>query len=175
MTIRTCRQRGTDEYCRILCLTDFSSLADEGLDRAARLAARDRAELVLVHVLPPASAYAVPEMAGSVLIRFADQWREDAWRTLCRIRDRIRQTGVVTHAILREGYPPDQIVRVAGRLRCDLIVLATRGRTGFLHRLLGSSVAEGVMRRAPCPILAYRSPQSSPTHGRVKNPWKVAA
>ena len=145
------------------------------MDRAARLAARDRAELVLVHVLLPASAYAVPEMAGSVLVRFADQWREDAWRALCRIRDRIRQTGVVTHAIIREGYPPDQIARVAERLRCDLIVLATRGRTGLFRRLLSSSVAEGLMRRAPCPILVYRSPQSSPAHGRVKNPLKIAA
>ena len=160
---------------RILCPTDFSSLADEGVDRAARLAARDRAELVLVHVLPPASAYALPEIAGSVLVRFADQWWEDAWRALCRIRERIHQTGVVTHAIIREGYPPDQIARVAGRLRCDLVVLAARSRTGLLQRLFGGHVAEGVMRRAPCPVLVYRSPQSSPVHGRVKNPLKIAA
>ena len=106
MTIRKCRRRGTDEYRRILCPTDFSSLADEGVDRAARLATtRDWAELVLVHVLPPASAYALPEIAGSVLVRFADQWREDAWRALCRIRDRIRQTEVVTHAIITQGVP----------------------------------------------------------------------
>jgi universal stress protein A len=175
MTIQRRRQRWTDDYRRILCPTDFSSLADEGVDRAACLAARGRAELVLVHVLPPASAYAVPEVAGSVLVRFADQWREDAWRALCHIRDRIRQTGVVTHAIICEGYPPEQIARVAGRLRCDLIVLATRGRTGLFRRLLSSSVAEGVMRRAPCPILAYRSPRFSPTQRRVKHPLKIAA
>jgi len=93
----------------VFCARPISPLWRCGVDRAARLAARDRAELVLVHVLLPASAYAVPEMAGSVLVRFADQWREDAWRALCRIRDRIRQTGVVTHAIIREGYPPTRL------------------------------------------------------------------
>ena len=169
------KRRRTGEYRRILCPTDFSSVADVGVDRAERLAARDRAALVLLHVLPPFAAYAVPEVAGSVLIRIEEEGRDEAQRELCRVRDRIRQTGVVTHALMVEGYPPEQIARVARRLRCDLSVLATRGRTGLLRLLLGSSVAERVIRRAPCPVLAYHAPQPPQAHGHMRNPVKAAA
>ena len=165
MTTRKSRRRWSGEYRRILCPTDFSSLADAGVEQAARLATRDGATLVLVHVLSFASLCAGPEIAGSILIGIAEQWRADAWRRLCRMRERLRQRAVVTHAILLEGYPSDQIAQVAGRLRCDLIVLAIRGRTGLLRGLLCSRVAERVMRRAPCPLLAYHSPQPAPTHG----------
>jgi nucleotide-binding universal stress UspA family protein len=167
------RRRG--EYRRILCATDFSSPAEEGVERAARLARRDRAALVLVHVLPPVTAYVLPEINGTVLLGVAEQWRAEAWRRLCDIRDRIRRSGVLTHAVVREGYPPDQIARVADRLRCDLIVLGTRGRKGFFGALFEHSVAAGVLRRASCPILAYRSPQSPSAQGRVRSPLKVAA
>jgi nucleotide-binding universal stress UspA family protein len=54
--------------------------------------------------------------------------------------------------------PFEQILRVAKRLRCDLIVLATHGRTGLQHVLMGS-VAENVVRRAPCPVLTVRPPR----------------
>ncbi len=165
----------SEEFRRILCPTDFSSSADEAMERAAHLAKRDGAELVLVHVLPPVTAYVVPDISGSMLLGFSEEWRTDAWQRLCSLRDRIRQSGVVIHAILREGYPADEIARVAGRLRCDLIVLGIRGETGLFNILFGRRVAEGVMRRAPCPILAYRSPQSSPAHGYVKSPLRIAA
>ena len=175
MTTQRLRRRRTGEYRRILCPTDFSAVANVGVDQAAHLAARDRAELLLLHVLTPAAAYAAAEIPGSVLIPFVDEWREEARDQLCRIRDRLRQTGVVTHALMVEGYPPDQIARVARRLRCDLIVLATGGRTGLLRVLLGSSMAERVIRRARCPVLAYRAPQPHPAHEQVGTPQKVAA
>ena len=172
---RSASRRRTGEYRRILCPTDFSSEADVGVERAARLAVRDRATLVLLHVYPPVTVYAPPEVAGFALIRSDNGWRAQAQRELCRTRDRLRQTGVATHALMVAGYPPNQIVRVARRLRCDLIVLATRGRTGLLRLLLGSSVAERVIRRAPCPVLAYRAPQLPRAHGRMRHPLKAAA
>jgi len=98
---------------------------------------------------PPADAYVVPDIWGGVLLGLADEWRAGAWRRLCSPRDRIRQTGVVTHAILREKHPPDEFARVAARLRCDLIVLGTRGGIGPFRMLLGRRLAEGVKRRAP--------------------------
>jgi|MudIll2142460700_1097286.scaffolds.fasta_scaffold131272_2 hypothetical protein len=60
-------------------------------------------------------------------------------------------------------------------LRCDLIVLATRGGTGLLRLLLGSSKAERVIRRAPCPILAHRAQQPPQAHGRMRDPLKASA
>jgi nucleotide-binding universal stress UspA family protein len=59
------------------------------------------------------------------------------------------------HNVLATGVVAEEVLRVARRLRCHLIVLATHGRTGLKHVLLGS-VAENVVRRAPCPVLIVR-------------------
>jgi nucleotide-binding universal stress UspA family protein len=168
-------RRKIGEYRRILCPTDFSAVADVGAERAAGLAARAGATLVLLHVYPPVTVYAPPEVAGVAFIRSDEAWRAEAEHELARTRDRLRRKGVVTHALMVDGYPPDQIVRVARRLRCELIVLATHGRTGLRRLLLGGSMAERVIRRAPCPVLAYRAPQLPQAHGRASHPLKAAA
>ena len=172
---RSPRRRRTGEYRRILCPTDFSSVADVGVERAAGLAARTGATLLLLHVYPPVTIYTPPEVAGAALIRSDEAWRAEAERELGRARDRLRLQGVASHALMVDGYPPDQIARVARRLRCDLIVLATRCRTGLLRLLLGSSVAERLIRRAPCPVLAYRASQPPEVHGCMRDPLKAAA
>ena len=169
------KRRMTGEYRRILCPIDFSSAADVGVERAARLAAHNRAMLVLLHVYQPVALYAPPEVAGFGLMRSEEAWRAEAERELRRTRDRLRLTGVATHALMVDGYPPDQIARVAGRLRCDLIVLATRGRTGLARWFLGNSVAERVIRRASCPVLACRAPQPPCARGSLRHPLKAAA
>ena len=174
MRVQTPGGGRTGDCRRILCPTDFSSLATAGVDHAASLAAREGAELVLLHVLAPVTAYVVPDVAGSVLVQFEEQAREDARHQLRRLRDRIRGTGVSTHTVLAQGYAPDQIVRAAQRLRCDLIVLATHGRTGLTRMLLGS-VAEALIRRAPCPVLALRPPQPPRAHEHGLGRLKAAA
>jgi nucleotide-binding universal stress UspA family protein len=58
---------------------------------------------------------------------------------------------------LCEGEPAEEIIRLAGKTRSDLIVMGTHGRTG-LGRLLLGSVAEEVLRRAPCPVLLLKKP-----------------
>lgn len=175
MATRCFRRRRTDEYRRILCPTDFSLLANVGVEQAARRAARDRAGLLLLHVCPPVTAYAAAEIPGGILARFVEQDREDAWAGLCRVRDRLRQTGVVTHALVVEGYPAEQITRIAGRLRCDLIVLATRGRSGLSRVFFGSSMAERVIRHAPCPVLTYCPPRAVVRRRFVPSHVKAAA
>ena len=57
--------------------------------------------------------------------------------------------------VLREGNPAEEIVRLAGERGCDLIVMGTHGRRR-LGRLLMGSVAEQVLRRAPCPVLTVK-------------------
>src|SRR5207247_9050465 len=59
--------------------------------------------------------------------------------------------------ILLEGDAAKEIVELARDSQCDLIVMGTHGRTG-LGRLLMGSVAEQVMRRAPCPVLTIKAP-----------------
>ena len=145
-------------YHRILWPTDFSPLAKAALPHAVGLASAAGAELVLLHVLPSLAAYTAPELAGALSVSLQRQSRVAAQRQLHRLETQVKGPNFRTHTVLTEGVPFDQIVRAAKRLRCDLIVLATHGRTGLVHAIMGS-VAENVLRRAPCPVLTARPPR----------------
>jgi nucleotide-binding universal stress UspA family protein len=119
------------------------------------LAAETGAELVLLHVLPSLAAYAVPELSGALSVSLQRKTRVAAQRQLRRLETQVKGLNFRVHTVLTEGVPFDQIIRAAKRLRCDLIVLATHGRTGLAHAIMGS-VAENVVRRAPCPVLTVR-------------------
>jgi nucleotide-binding universal stress UspA family protein len=142
-------------YRRILWPTDFSPLAKAALPHAVGLAAGTGAELVLLHVLPSLAAYAVPDLSGALSVSLQRNARVAAQRQIHRLEKQVKGPNFRTHTVLTEGVPFDQIVRAAKRLRCDLIVLATHGRTGLAHAIMGS-VAENVVRRAPCPVLTVR-------------------
>jgi universal stress protein A len=139
-------------YRRILWPTDFSPAAKTALPHVLGLATAAGAEVVLLHVLPSAAMYLVPPQMGTVLTRVQREARAAAQTQLRRLERHLKTPGIRTHAALALGVPFQQIVRAARRLRCDLIVLTTHGRTGLAHAILGS-VAENVIRRAPCPVL----------------------
>jgi nucleotide-binding universal stress UspA family protein len=143
-------------YRRILWPTDFSPLSKAALPHAVGLASNAGAELVLLHVLPLPAAYA--EISGAMWIPLQRKTRAAAQRQLRRLEKQVKGRNLRTHTVLTEGVPFLQIVRAAKRLRCGLIVLATHGRTGLAHAIMGS-VAENVIRRAPCPVLAVRPPR----------------
>ena len=148
----------TLSYRRILWPTDFSPVANAGMKHAVDLAVACGAELVVHHALTPPLAYAGPEIPGALWGELQRRNRATAKEELRRIAERIKAPKLHVHTVLTEGVPFDQILRVAKRLRCDLIVVATHGRTGFSHVLMGS-VAENVVRRAPCPVLTVRPPK----------------
>ena len=158
------RRRGSGEatewtgYHRVLWPTDFSPLANVALPHAVGLAAAAGAELVLLHVLPSLAAYAVPELVGALSVSLQRKARAAAEGQLRRLEQQVKGPNFRVHTVLTEGVPFDQILRAAKRLRCDLIVLATHGRTGLAHAIMGS-VAENVVRRAPCPVLTVRPPR----------------
>lgn len=145
-------------YRRILWPTDFSPLAKTALPHAAGLASDAGAELVLLHVLPLPAMYAAPDISGAVWIPLQRKTRAAARLRLLRLEKQVKGPNLRTHMVLTEGIPFSQIVRAAKRLRCDLIVLATHGRTGLAHAIVGS-VAENVIRHAPCPVLTVRPPR----------------
>ncbi len=145
-------------YHRILWPTDFSALAKAALPHAVGLASAAEAELVLLHVLPPPAAYAVRDISGAMWIPLQRKTRAAAQAQLRRLEKQVAQSNVRTHVLVTEGVPFLQILRAAKRLRCDLIVLATHGRTGLIHAVMGS-VTENVLRRAPCPVLTVRPPR----------------
>lgn len=141
---------------RILVPTDFSDYAAVPLKYGCALAEVFHAELHLLHVLQDLVAM-VPEpglayLPPGDLIR---EMQESADQALAKLPDPAwaKETKVVRAT--RQGPPFLEIVRYAKENDIDLIVLGTHGRTGLAHVLMGS-VAEKVVRKAPCPVLTVR-------------------
>jgi universal stress protein A len=136
---------------RILVATDFSEGSDNALSTAITLAKALDATLDLVHVLDVAMQ-AFPLGLGVYEENRASVYAE-VDRALTTRADQVRQAGVVCQTDSLDGHPPGEIVRHAKTAGADLIVVGTHGRTGIAHVVLGS-VAERVVQRSPCPVLA---------------------
>lgn len=138
----------------ILVATDFSEHADVALEYAAELATRFDATIHLVHAITIA-AMGVPEMGvayGSMMIESMTKEGQAALDArAARYRDRVTLAPVR----LEVGDARDVIDRAAEQIGADLIVMGTHGRRGIRRMLLGS-VAESVVRSAPCPVLTIR-------------------
>ena len=132
---------------------DFSELSREAARVATNLArAAGDAEIHLLHVLAP------PIATGDVPPTLPLEGLErEARAQLARLHaEVIAQAGsipVIARVVL--GYPQQLVARIAGELRADLVVVGTHGRTG-LSRLVFGSVAEAVVRRAPCSVLTVK-------------------
>ena len=140
---------------RILFPTDFSTNSATATKYACELATRFDAELHLLHTLEVHPA-ATPEFAMGLALpsRIAES-RAAAEESLAGVLDPQWSAGrKVVDAIL-EGSPKVEIVRYARKQNIDLIVLSTHGRSGLDHVIMGS-VAENVVRTAPCPVLTVR-------------------
>jgi nucleotide-binding universal stress UspA family protein len=83
------------------------------------------------------------------------KWAED---TLAQRATALAAEGVTARGVVRVGAPWSEIVNLAREEHADMIVMGTQGRTG-LDRLLLGSVAERVIRQAPCPVLTVRPTQ----------------
>lgn len=136
----------------ILVATDFSETARLSLDRAVELALRHDAEIVLLHVLETdIPTVATPEMLY-VPPDYERQIREASNEGLRQEADRVRTAGVRIREILEQGPQARSITGCAERVGADLILIGTRGNTGWKRLLLGS-VAEAVVRTATTPVL----------------------
>lgn len=131
---------------RILVPTDFSDCAAAGLDYAMTLAKPFNASLILVHAIEE-TPYTAAQ--GFTFI----QQRE---RLLSDLSKRLAKEKIPAEAHLVHGTPFREIINLAKRERADLIVIGTHGRTGFDHLITGS-VAEKVLRLAPCPVISLCS------------------
>jgi universal stress protein A len=143
------------KFRRILAPTDFSSLSERGVAEAQSLAHSLGAELVLLHVVEPA-VMAGDLYGASAMATVIEELQHSARQALERAVAKIKKRGQRCHGVIANGGAAAAIVDTADRLRADLIVLATHGRSGFSHLLLGS-VAERVVRSAACPVLTLPS------------------
>jgi nucleotide-binding universal stress UspA family protein len=139
----------------VLHPTDFSGPSSAALGLACALARDYGARLVVLHVVAApvviyAEGVAPPDMED---LRAAGQEELD--------RLAVPDDGIRVERRLAEGEATEEILRAAGDTNADLIVMGTHVRTG-LGRLLMGSVAEQVVRRAPCPVLTVKTPRPAP-------------
>ena len=136
---------------RILCATDFSDSAAPAERLAVTLAGPLGAEVVFLHVASEAPLWR--ESAGTAQVRAVFE-AQSKWAagTLTERAGAVNAHGVSARWLLRVGGAWQEIVGAATEEHADLIVMGTHGRTG-LDRLLLGSVAEHVVRRAPCPVV----------------------
>lgn len=131
----------------ILFATDLSESSRIGLTWATRLARSRRARLLIVHV-------AVPPKCEEGLLHGNLSLDQTNLKAALRTFAPTDPMVPATHHVLF-GDPATEIVRIAKQENVSLIVLGTHQRVG-LRRLLQGSVAESVLRRAPCPVFAFR-------------------
>lgn len=139
-------------FKKVLIAIDASPVAAHAAEVGADLARALNAEIALIHVfsvdvpygsdigIPPKELEARADAEGQSVIE--------------GFRERMRLTSALTFAVA--GVPAVEVAKAAKEWSADLIVVGSHGREGMQRALLGS-VAEGVMRRAPCPVLVVRA------------------
>jgi nucleotide-binding universal stress UspA family protein len=142
---------------RILVATDFSDYSNEALEYAVYLARGFGAGLYLLHVFEPPffSHSGVSPGVRPEVHQWIKEVKEGEAVQLNDLAEKVRHQGAKVHPIFKEGTPFLEILRTAGEIPTDLIVLGTHGRTGLAHVLMGS-VAERVVRKAACPVFTVR-------------------
>jgi nucleotide-binding universal stress UspA family protein len=139
----------------ILFPTDFSQYNDAALDYASTLAADAGAKLQIVHVHDVRD---ISTAMGEASYHYASSWQEgleEARKLLNKTLPTVPGVACEHHCLT--GVPDEEIVAFAADKKIDLIVMASHGRSGITRLLMGS-IAEGVMRKASCPVLVVKQP-----------------
>lgn len=140
----------TGKLRSIVVPVDFSEPSLDALAHALALARKHEAQLTLLHVIEPRP----PTMLVDATQAHRNA-RAAAHERLTQLADTTKRVWSRTGRELRAGAPVDTITALAQRANADLIVVGTHGRTGLKRAFIGS-VAERVVRLAPCPVLVVR-------------------
>ena len=152
--LKALREDTVGSIHRLLFPTDFSPRAAAAWPYAVSLAQGRHAQLHVVHIVTPPMICASPE-AAVVTLPVIDDVLAEAHGVLEALAESARALGVDARTHTRVGEPGSGILACASDEGIDLIVMATTGRTGLAHVLMGS-VAERVVRQAACPVLTVR-------------------
>ncbi len=141
---------------RILAPTDFSDHATKAVQYAVELAEKLGAELILLHVVPDA-VLALPDavMPTPAPIAELDALTDAGKSGLANLVSALKLEGRNVRTEVRIGAPEQEITAAANDLGADLVCVSTHGREGLSRMFLGS-VAEQIVRHAPCPVLTVR-------------------
>ena len=141
---------------RILVPTDFSEFADQAMHFACDIACRFDSEVTLLNVIQNPLTLYPEERALFNVEEYESDLKQAAESQLEKLPgdESFKHINIVR--LVRTGTPFLEIIRFAKSNSTDLIVMGTHGRTGVAHLLIGS-VAEKVVRKAPCPVLTVRN------------------
>ncbi|MCG8554413.1 MAG: universal stress protein [Proteobacteria bacterium] len=142
----------------ILLGTDFSPAAESAAKLAVQLANLTRARITAVHVYSPALLGPPPGL--TTLERSSQETQFALEKALTQALEKLRDDQIKEVAdtqikLIAEDSPADALTKYAKDNGVDLIVVASHGRTGLAHLLIGS-VAEKVVRHSPCPVIVAR-------------------
>jgi glycine betaine transporter len=144
----------------ILVPTDFSAYADQALEYATQLAQQLQARLTLLHIIDTAPL-GVVEGAAMLPLSYWQELETGIEQIMEESLKRLQDVGLQGETLIVHGVPFESIIKTAQDRGTDLIVMGTHGRTGLTHALMGS-VAEKVVRLAPCPVLVTRGTTEAP-------------
>jgi universal stress protein A len=144
-------------FKKILCPVDFSDNSLAALGHAVELAKQNNGHLIFLHVIdnPLADQYGPRGQNFYAEVEHALEWSKQKLTDVARTH----ATAVSCEIVAQRGNPYEEIIDVATTKQADVIVMTTHGRSGP-QRLLIGSVAEKVVRMAPCPVLTVRSETS---------------
>src|SRR5512139_59170 len=143
---------------RILVPVDFLAPLRQALDYAIELGRGSATELVVLHVVEPTYYPGAADISG---MGYDAAWLSAELERLARqqlavLAAELRKRRVRARTLMLLGNAHQVIAETAKKVRADLIVMSTHGRSGLSHVLIGS-VAERVVRIAPCPVLTVRA------------------
>ena len=143
------------QFRHILAPTDFSEYSKQAVASALELAKKFGAKLTILHVIElppyPVEGYVPPSLSAT----FMDDLERQATTDLAQLAPEAEAANVEVARVIAVGTPYRKIIDTAEAEQVDLIVMATAGRTGFSHLVMGS-IAERVVRTASCPVLTIR-------------------
>lgn len=144
---------------QVLVPTDFSETSSVALRYGKALAAAFGASLHVLHVVqePFAQPWAV-EAYGFSLASLQEEWLRDAKTRMAEVLTSEERAELRAEVTTLVGHPVVEILKYAEEHQTDLIVLGVRGG-GPLNQIMMGSVAERVVRKAPCPVLTVRHPE----------------
>ncbi len=143
------------EINRILLPTDCSELSNQAFPYAISMAEKFEAQLHILHVVelfnydPYDGSIEMSNVAGIEMVR------EKASKILADYTEKAKKENVDVKEVILKGTAYNEIVEYARNEDIDLIIMATHGRSGIMHMLLGSTT-EKVVRHSPCPITTIK-------------------
>jgi nucleotide-binding universal stress UspA family protein len=154
---------GDIAFRHLLVPIDFSGSSLEALEYGVQFAKHLGSAVTILHVLEPVAYGLDLTLGGSV------EWRQQKVHAEGRLevlRALCTSNGVRADQVLKAGFPADSIREYASKQLPDLIIMGTHGRRG-VSRFVSGSVAEAVLRLAPCPVLTVRTPVFGSEHERI--------